>query len=104
MCVSWRQLRKCVLRVSRVPQAQTTLPHAILIHQGGGRWRASSCGHVIVRRFVRPSSWANSSIAEQLSPHRLSRDLPPVVHLSTRPILGRVTRSHGAARGAREEL
>jgi hypothetical protein len=44
-----------------------------------------------------------SAIAEQLSPHRLSRDLPPVVHLSTRPILGRVTRSHDAALGVREE-
>jgi hypothetical protein len=44
-----------------------------------------------------------STIAEQLSPRRLSRDLPPVVHLSTRPILGRVSRSHDAALGAREE-
>ena len=35
--------------------------------------------------------------------HLLSRDLSPVVHLSTHPILGRVTRSHDAALGAWEE-
>ena len=44
-----------------------------------------------------------STIAEQLSPRCLSRDLPPVVHLSTRPILGWVTGSYSAALGAWEE-
>jgi hypothetical protein len=44
-----------------------------------------------------------NAVAEQLSPNRLSRGLSPVVHLSTRPILGQVSRSHDAALGAREE-
>src|SRR6266446_8604285 len=35
--------------------------HAILGPQGGGPWRASNYGHAMVRRCVRPSSWANSS-------------------------------------------
>jgi hypothetical protein len=35
--------------------------------------------------------------------HRLSRDFFPVVHLSTHPILGQVTRSHDAVLGAWEE-
>src|SRR5215510_2675614 len=51
----------------------------------------------------RPPHSMLSAIAEQLSPHRLSRGLAPVVHLSTRPILGQVSRSHGAARGTWEE-
>jgi hypothetical protein len=53
--------------------------------------------------LVSPAGHTLGLFAEQLSPHRLSRDLPPVVHLSARPALGRVTRLHGAALGAREK-
>src|SRR5713226_5721495 len=36
--------------------------HVILETQGGEVWITSSCGHAMARRFVRPSSWVNSSI------------------------------------------
>ena len=44
-----------------------------------------------------------NAAAEQFSSHDLSCGLPPVVHWATHPVLGRLTRSHGAALDAREE-
>src|SRR6266702_2211628 len=43
-------------------RARASCNYVILGTQGGGPWIASSCGHAMARRFVRPSSWANSSI------------------------------------------
>ena len=40
-----------------------------------------------------PPHSKHNAVVAQLSLHRLSRRLAPVVHLSLRPILGRVTRS-----------
>jgi hypothetical protein len=55
-----------------------------------------------MRGSILPHNKLNA-VAEQIFPHRLSRGLAPVVHLSTHPILGWVSRSHDAALGAREE-
>ena len=82
-------------------------------------WGKSQCGTLhaglsrLIAPFFEPDQLTGresmplhnnrNAVAKQLSPHCLSRDLPPVLHLSTRPILGRVTRACGAALGAREE-